>query len=60
MSLKNFFLKDKDKKKVNRWVLTPPASAPVDLKKLGKDKSLGAKGGFSFATDLEDFLGYLS
>jgi Ala-tRNA(Pro) deacylase len=51
MHVKNMFLKDKAKGKRNRWVVTVPDDQVVDLKRLGK--LLSAKGGLSFAKDLE-------
>ena len=55
MHVKNMFLKAKNKNQTDRWVVTVPEDAKVDLKTLGK--TLGAKGGCSFAKDLEELLG---
>jgi Ala-tRNA(Pro) deacylase len=55
LHVKNMFLKAKNKNQKDRWVVTVPEDATVDLKKLGK--TLGAKGGCSFARDLEELLG---
>jgi Ala-tRNA(Pro) deacylase len=55
LHVKNMFLKAKNKNQTDRWVVTVPEDAQVDLKVLGK--TLGAKGGCSFARDLEELLG---
>ena len=56
LHVKNMFLKAKNKsQKARRWVVTVPDDAKVDLKALGKQ--LGAKGGVSFAKDLQEILG---
>jgi|EP01043_Picozoa_sp_COSAG02_P045587 Ala-tRNA(Pro) deacylase len=55
LHVKNMFLKAKNKNQKDRWIVTVPEDAKVDLKVLGK--TLGAKGGCSFARDLEELLG---
>lgn len=55
LHVKNMFLKAKNKNQKDRWIVTVPDDAEVDLKLLGK--TLGAKGGCSFARDLEELLG---
>lgn len=55
LHVKNMFLKAKNKNQKDRWVVTVPEDAKVDMKVLGK--TLGAKGGCSFARDLEELLG---